>query len=153
MTPCWILVHTSWGHITCWLCQQFAICYFCMCLLKTASFCLVIRFTGPNLPSPIISSKNWLRLHFTSDGNHKLRGFSAQYQGKNTKKGKIINFHRGFSRYFIVLYQRCSLKCQNQCSFHMCKRNTSGPEMKHSSTLQRMTFTHLNNPWAVLMQN
>uniref|UniRef100_A0AAX7V0K9 CUB and Sushi multiple domains 2 n=1 Tax=Astatotilapia calliptera TaxID=8154 RepID=A0AAX7V0K9_ASTCA len=30
-------------------------------------------FTGPNLPSPIISSKNWLRLHFTSDGNHKLR--------------------------------------------------------------------------------
>uniref|UniRef100_A0A9J8ATL8 CUB and Sushi multiple domains 2 n=1 Tax=Cyprinus carpio carpio TaxID=630221 RepID=A0A9J8ATL8_CYPCA len=39
-------------------------------------------FTGPNLPSPIISSKNWLRLHFTSDGNHKLKGFSAQYQGK-----------------------------------------------------------------------
>ncbi|KAK9526222.1 hypothetical protein VZT92_014933 [Zoarces viviparus] len=41
-----------------------------------------MRFTGPNLPSPIISSKNWLRLHFTSDGNHKLRGFSAQYQVK-----------------------------------------------------------------------
>ncbi|XP_055074905.1 CUB and sushi domain-containing protein 2 [Misgurnus anguillicaudatus] len=39
-------------------------------------------FTGPHLPSPIISSKNWLRLHFTSDGNHKLRGFSAQYQVK-----------------------------------------------------------------------
>uniref|UniRef100_A0A8C1UN29 CUB and Sushi multiple domains 2 n=1 Tax=Cyprinus carpio TaxID=7962 RepID=A0A8C1UN29_CYPCA len=39
-------------------------------------------FTGPNLPSPIISSKNWLRLHFTSDGNHKLKGFSAQYQVK-----------------------------------------------------------------------
>uniref|UniRef100_A0A8C6TIS3 CUB and Sushi multiple domains 2 n=1 Tax=Neogobius melanostomus TaxID=47308 RepID=A0A8C6TIS3_9GOBI len=39
-------------------------------------------FTGPNLPSPIISSKNWLRLHFTSDGNHKMRGFSAQYQVK-----------------------------------------------------------------------
>uniref|UniRef100_A0A8C7F586 CUB and Sushi multiple domains 2 n=1 Tax=Oncorhynchus kisutch TaxID=8019 RepID=A0A8C7F586_ONCKI len=38
-------------------------------------------FTGPNLPSPVLSSKNWLRLHFTSDGNHKLRGFSAQYQG------------------------------------------------------------------------
>uniref|UniRef100_A0AAR2L905 CUB and Sushi multiple domains 2 n=1 Tax=Pygocentrus nattereri TaxID=42514 RepID=A0AAR2L905_PYGNA len=42
-------------------------------------------FTGPNLPSPIISSKNWLRLHFTTDGNHKLRGFSAQYQGKSGK--------------------------------------------------------------------
>ncbi|KAI4880189.1 hypothetical protein NFI96_002477 [Prochilodus magdalenae] len=40
------------------------------------------KFTGPNLPSPIISSKNWLRLHFTTDGNHKLRGFSAQYQVK-----------------------------------------------------------------------
>ncbi|XP_023687916.2 CUB and sushi domain-containing protein 2 isoform X1 [Paramormyrops kingsleyae] len=39
-------------------------------------------FSGPNLPSPIISSKNWLRLHFTSDGNHRLRGFSAQYQVK-----------------------------------------------------------------------
>ncbi|KAB5530866.1 hypothetical protein PHYPO_G00134270 [Pangasianodon hypophthalmus] len=39
-------------------------------------------FTGPNLPSPIISSKNWLRIHFTTDGNHKLRGFSAQYQVK-----------------------------------------------------------------------
>ncbi|XP_059810214.1 CUB and sushi domain-containing protein 2-like [Hypanus sabinus] len=35
-----------------------------------------------NLPSPVISSKNWLRLHFTSDGNHKLKGFSAQYQVK-----------------------------------------------------------------------
>uniref|UniRef100_A0AAQ4RB48 CUB and Sushi multiple domains 2 n=1 Tax=Gasterosteus aculeatus aculeatus TaxID=481459 RepID=A0AAQ4RB48_GASAC len=46
--------------------------------------CLINKavFTGPNLPSPIISSKNWLRLHFTSDGNHKLRGFSAQYQVK-----------------------------------------------------------------------
>uniref|UniRef100_A0A6I8P0Q8 CUB and Sushi multiple domains 2 n=1 Tax=Ornithorhynchus anatinus TaxID=9258 RepID=A0A6I8P0Q8_ORNAN len=32
--------------------------------------------------SPVISSKNWLRLHFTSDGNHRQKGFSAQYQGK-----------------------------------------------------------------------
>lgn len=35
-----------------------------------------------NLPAPVISSKNWLRLHFTSDGNHRQKGFSAQYQGK-----------------------------------------------------------------------
>uniref|UniRef100_A0A8C6L3G6 CUB and Sushi multiple domains 2 n=1 Tax=Nothobranchius furzeri TaxID=105023 RepID=A0A8C6L3G6_NOTFU len=41
-------------------------------------------FTGPNLPSPIISSKNWLRLHFTSDGNNRMRGFGAQYQGKSS---------------------------------------------------------------------
>uniref|UniRef100_A0A5F8H623 CUB and Sushi multiple domains 2 n=1 Tax=Monodelphis domestica TaxID=13616 RepID=A0A5F8H623_MONDO len=38
-------------------------------------------FTGASLPPPVISSKNWLRLHFTSDGNHRLKGFSAQYQG------------------------------------------------------------------------
>ncbi|XP_072466206.1 CUB and sushi domain-containing protein 2 isoform X1 [Notamacropus eugenii] len=39
-------------------------------------------FTGASLPPPVISSKNWLRLHFTSDGNHRLKGFSAQYQVK-----------------------------------------------------------------------
>ncbi|XP_029427966.1 CUB and sushi domain-containing protein 2 isoform X2 [Rhinatrema bivittatum] len=39
-------------------------------------------FTGTNLPPPVISSKNWLRLHFTSDGNHRQKGFSAQYQVK-----------------------------------------------------------------------
>ncbi|ELW48605.1 CUB and sushi domain-containing protein 3, partial [Tupaia chinensis] len=40
--------------------------------------------TGCGCPSrpPVISSKNWLRLHFTSDGNHRQRGFSAQYQVK-----------------------------------------------------------------------
>ncbi|XP_042194838.1 CUB and sushi domain-containing protein 1 [Callorhinchus milii] len=38
--------------------------------------------TGMNLPSPVISSKNWLRLHFTSDSNHKQKGFNAQYQVK-----------------------------------------------------------------------
>ncbi|XP_046324842.1 CUB and sushi domain-containing protein 2 isoform X5 [Marmota monax] len=39
-------------------------------------------FTGASLPAPVISSKNWLRLHFTADGNHRQRGFSAQYQVK-----------------------------------------------------------------------
>uniref|UniRef100_A0A8C6YCD2 CUB and Sushi multiple domains 2 n=1 Tax=Naja naja TaxID=35670 RepID=A0A8C6YCD2_NAJNA len=37
-------------------------------------------FTGTNLPAPVISSKNWLRLHFMSDGNHRQKGFNAQYQ-------------------------------------------------------------------------
>uniref|UniRef100_A0A671PAP2 CUB and sushi domain-containing protein 1-like n=1 Tax=Sinocyclocheilus anshuiensis TaxID=1608454 RepID=A0A671PAP2_9TELE len=41
-----------------------------------------IWLTGMNLPSPVISSKNWLRLHFTSDSNHRRKGFSAQYQVK-----------------------------------------------------------------------
>uniref|UniRef100_A0A8C2WGH8 CUB and Sushi multiple domains 2 n=1 Tax=Cyclopterus lumpus TaxID=8103 RepID=A0A8C2WGH8_CYCLU len=60
-------------------------------------------FTGPNLPSPIISSKNWLRLHFTSDGNHKLRGFSAQYQGEmkrgfDISKGRSLLFTDGSAK-------------------------------------------------------
>ncbi|RXN27608.1 CUB and sushi domain-containing 1-like protein [Labeo rohita] len=41
-----------------------------------------IWLTGMNLPSPVISSKNWLRLHFTSDSNHRRKGFSAQYQAR-----------------------------------------------------------------------
>ncbi|XP_036397589.1 CUB and sushi domain-containing protein 1-like [Megalops cyprinoides] len=45
-------------------------------------------FTGSTLPSPIISSKNWLRLHFTSDGNHRMQGFSAQYQVKKMNEQK-----------------------------------------------------------------
>nr|XP_033812744.1 CUB and sushi domain-containing protein 2 [Geotrypetes seraphini] len=39
-------------------------------------------FTGTTLPPPVISSKNWLRLRFTSDSNHRQKGFSAQYQVK-----------------------------------------------------------------------
>ncbi|NXF22054.1 CSMD1 protein, partial [Rhodinocichla rosea] len=38
--------------------------------------------SGMNLPSPVISSKNWLRLHFTSDSNHRRKGFNAQFQVK-----------------------------------------------------------------------
>ncbi|XP_048355110.1 CUB and sushi domain-containing protein 1-like isoform X3 [Sphaerodactylus townsendi] len=45
-------------------------------------------FTGNNLPAPVISSKNWLRLHFTSDGNHRQKGFSAQYQVKKQMEMK-----------------------------------------------------------------
>uniref|UniRef100_H2M2H5 CUB and Sushi multiple domains 1 n=1 Tax=Oryzias latipes TaxID=8090 RepID=H2M2H5_ORYLA len=41
-----------------------------------------IWLTGTTLPSPVISNKNWLRIHFTSDSNHRRKGFSAQYQVK-----------------------------------------------------------------------
>ncbi|XP_032960426.1 CUB and sushi domain-containing protein 1 [Rhinolophus ferrumequinum] len=41
-----------------------------------------VWLTGMNLPSPVISSKNWLRLHFTSDSNHRRKGFNAQFQVK-----------------------------------------------------------------------
>lgn len=50
------------------------------------------RFTGMNLPAPVISSKNWLRLHFTSDGNHRQKGFSAQYQGKCLLPCSVIHY-------------------------------------------------------------
>ncbi|XP_075454326.1 CUB and sushi domain-containing protein 1 [Ascaphus truei] len=41
-----------------------------------------IWLTGMNLPSPVISNKNWLHLHFTSDSNHRRKGFNAQFQVK-----------------------------------------------------------------------
>lgn len=44
------------------------------------------RLSGMNLPSPVISSKNWLRLHFTSDSNHRRKGFNAQFQGRKPIK-------------------------------------------------------------------
>uniref|UniRef100_A0A8D3CAD4 CUB and Sushi multiple domains 3a n=1 Tax=Scophthalmus maximus TaxID=52904 RepID=A0A8D3CAD4_SCOMX len=34
-----------------------------------------------NIPAPIISNKNWLRLHFVTESNHRHKGFRAQYQG------------------------------------------------------------------------
>uniref|UniRef100_A0A667I6B0 CUB and sushi domain-containing protein 3 n=1 Tax=Lynx canadensis TaxID=61383 RepID=A0A667I6B0_LYNCA len=40
-----------------------------------------IWLSGMNIPPPIISNKNWLRLHFVTDSNHRYRGFSAPYQG------------------------------------------------------------------------
>ncbi|KAG9478625.1 hypothetical protein GDO78_012335 [Eleutherodactylus coqui] len=40
-----------------------------------------LRLSGMNVPPPVVSNKHWLRLHFATDGNHRYRGFSAQYQG------------------------------------------------------------------------
>ncbi|NXP45181.1 CSMD3 protein, partial [Heliornis fulica] len=51
-----------------------------------------IWLSGMNIPPPVISNKNWLRLHFVTDSNHRFRGFSAHYQVK-----KAIDFKsRGF---------------------------------------------------------
>ncbi|KAL6091466.1 hypothetical protein STEG23_018301, partial [Scotinomys teguina] len=41
---------------------------------------ITFRLSGMNIPPPIISNKNWLRLHFVTDSNHRYRGFSAPYQ-------------------------------------------------------------------------
>ncbi|CAB1451964.1 unnamed protein product [Pleuronectes platessa] len=38
------------------------------------------KLSGTNVPSPVVSSKNWLRLHFVTDANHRYRGFSGHYQ-------------------------------------------------------------------------
>lgn len=48
------------------------------------------RLSGSNIPSPIVSNKNWLRLHFVTDGNHRYRGFSAHYQGKSGTWGTCL---------------------------------------------------------------
>ncbi|XP_061670636.1 CUB and sushi domain-containing protein 3 isoform X2 [Syngnathoides biaculeatus] len=43
-----------------------------------------IWLSGSNVPSPVVSNKNWLRLHFVTDNNHRYRGFSAHYQVKRS---------------------------------------------------------------------
>uniref|UniRef100_A0A7N8WY87 CUB and Sushi multiple domains 1 n=1 Tax=Mastacembelus armatus TaxID=205130 RepID=A0A7N8WY87_9TELE len=50
--------------------------------VKFDIFHINVLLTGAILPSPVISNKNWLRIHFTSDSNHRRKGFSAQYQVK-----------------------------------------------------------------------
>ncbi|RXM27789.1 CUB and sushi domain-containing protein 3 [Acipenser ruthenus] len=51
-----------------------------------------IWLSGMNTPSPIISNKNWLRLHFVTDSNHRYRGFNAQYQD-HPGRGKAVSFN------------------------------------------------------------
>uniref|UniRef100_A0A674D7B9 CUB and Sushi multiple domains 3 n=1 Tax=Salmo trutta TaxID=8032 RepID=A0A674D7B9_SALTR len=43
-----------------------------------------IWLSGMNIPAPIISNKNWLRLHFVTDRNHRHKGFTLQYQVKSS---------------------------------------------------------------------
>uniref|UniRef100_H2TR21 CUB and Sushi multiple domains 3 n=1 Tax=Takifugu rubripes TaxID=31033 RepID=H2TR21_TAKRU len=43
-----------------------------------------IWLSGMNIPAPIISNKNWLRLHFVTESNHRHKGFRAQYQVKSS---------------------------------------------------------------------
>ncbi|XP_027868688.1 CUB and sushi domain-containing protein 3-like isoform X1 [Xiphophorus couchianus] len=43
-----------------------------------------IWLTGKNIPASVISNKNWLRLHFVTESNHRHRGFRAQYQVKSS---------------------------------------------------------------------
>lgn len=63
------------------------------------SFCCSFRLSGTNVPSPIVSNKNWLRLHFVTDSNHRYRGFSAHYQGK---RGRCDYIHGIFTAHMHI---------------------------------------------------
>uniref|UniRef100_A0AAY4CUY3 CUB and Sushi multiple domains 3a n=1 Tax=Denticeps clupeoides TaxID=299321 RepID=A0AAY4CUY3_9TELE len=52
-----------------------------------------IWLSGMNVPSPIVSNKNWLRLHFVTDSNHRYKGFSAHYQGKHLLRTPPVAFN------------------------------------------------------------
>ncbi|XP_052359964.1 CUB and sushi domain-containing protein 3-like, partial [Oncorhynchus keta] len=49
-----------------------------------------IWLSGVNIPAPVISNKNWLRLHFVTDRSHLNKGFTLQYQGK-TQSTDLLN--------------------------------------------------------------
>ncbi|KAM6968265.1 CUB and sushi domain-containing protein 3-like [Aplochiton taeniatus] len=47
-----------------------------------------IWLSGLNVPAPIISTKNWLRLHLVTESSNRLKGFRAQYQVKSSGEVK-----------------------------------------------------------------
>ncbi|KAJ7400650.1 hypothetical protein BTVI_103420 [Pitangus sulphuratus] len=51
-----------------------------------------IGLSGMNIPPPVISNKNWLRLHFVTDSNHRYRGFSAHYQESDNGYHRITEW-------------------------------------------------------------
>uniref|UniRef100_A0A8C5DPG5 CUB and sushi domain-containing protein 3-like n=1 Tax=Gouania willdenowi TaxID=441366 RepID=A0A8C5DPG5_GOUWI len=51
-----------------------------------------IWVTGVNVPAPIISNKNWLRLHFVTESNHRHKGFRAQYQVNEGGIKQVSNY-------------------------------------------------------------
>ncbi|TRY64581.1 hypothetical protein DNTS_003136, partial [Danionella cerebrum] len=50
------------------------------------------ELSGINVPVPIVSNKNWLRLHFITDNSHRHKGFSAQYQVNEGMVKQVSNF-------------------------------------------------------------
>uniref|UniRef100_I3J3P2 CUB and Sushi multiple domains 3 n=1 Tax=Oreochromis niloticus TaxID=8128 RepID=I3J3P2_ORENI len=59
-----------------------------------------IWLSGTNVPSPIVSNKNWLRLHFVTDGNHRYRGFSIclLYDDVSWQFARLLRFKHMFVR-------------------------------------------------------
>uniref|UniRef100_A0A671WNK1 CUB and Sushi multiple domains 3 n=1 Tax=Sparus aurata TaxID=8175 RepID=A0A671WNK1_SPAAU len=72
-----------------------------------------------NVPSPIVSNKNWLRLHFVTDGNHRYRGFSAHYQVKRSvdfkSRGVKLFPGKDSSNKFSILNEGGVRQASNSC--------------------------------------
>uniref|UniRef100_A0AAV2K9E2 CUB domain-containing protein n=1 Tax=Knipowitschia caucasica TaxID=637954 RepID=A0AAV2K9E2_KNICA len=69
------------------------------------------RLSGSNIPSPIVSNKNWLRLHFVTDGNHRYRGFSAHYQGSQSG---------------VSMFMQDEISCASIQNYHFCSSTLVG---------------------------
>uniref|UniRef100_A0A671WK77 CUB and Sushi multiple domains 3 n=1 Tax=Sparus aurata TaxID=8175 RepID=A0A671WK77_SPAAU len=78
-----------------------------------------IWLSGSNVPSPIVSNKNWLRLHFVTDGNHRYRGFSAHYQVKRSvdfkSRGVKLFPGKDSSNKFSILNEGGVRQASNSC--------------------------------------
>uniref|UniRef100_A0A3B3DJN6 CUB and Sushi multiple domains 3b n=1 Tax=Oryzias melastigma TaxID=30732 RepID=A0A3B3DJN6_ORYME len=78
-----------------------------------------IMLSGTNVPSPIVSNKNWLRLHFVTDGNHRYRGFSAHYQVKRSvdfkSRGVKLFPGKDSSNKFSILNEGGVRQASNSC--------------------------------------
>ncbi|XP_017163010.1 CUB and sushi domain-containing protein 3-like isoform X2 [Poecilia reticulata] len=78
-----------------------------------------IWLSGSNVPSPVVSNKNWLRLHFVTDGNHRYRGFSAHYQVKRSvdfkSRGVKLFPGKDSSNKFSILNEGGVRQASNSC--------------------------------------
>uniref|UniRef100_A0AAY4CTR1 CUB and Sushi multiple domains 3a n=1 Tax=Denticeps clupeoides TaxID=299321 RepID=A0AAY4CTR1_9TELE len=78
-----------------------------------------IWLSGMNVPSPIVSNKNWLRLHFVTDSNHRYKGFSAHYQVKRSvdfkSRGVKLFPGKDNSNKFSILNEGGIKQASNSC--------------------------------------
>ncbi|XP_067355851.1 CUB and sushi domain-containing protein 3 isoform X6 [Channa argus] len=78
-----------------------------------------IWLSGSNVPSPIVSNKNWLRLRFVTDSNHRYRGFSAHYQVKRSvdfkSRGVKLFPGKDSSNKFSILNEGGVRQASNSC--------------------------------------
>uniref|UniRef100_A0A3Q3J783 CUB and Sushi multiple domains 3a n=1 Tax=Monopterus albus TaxID=43700 RepID=A0A3Q3J783_MONAL len=78
-----------------------------------------IWLSGSNVPAPIVSNKNWLRLRFVTDGNHRYRGFSAHYQVKRSvdfkSRGVKLFPGKDSSNKFSILNEGGVRQASNSC--------------------------------------